>query len=648
MNSITSTSIGKGALATLLIFIYLTGSSQTVSFEDVDAVVANTDSLEQRLETRPDEDYLKRLLILENNWLRTGNPKFGSKLDRIGELATKQKRSDILANYHFLKSFLFVKNRQQGEAFESLDAAVKAFEVVKDTVGVINSYNRLNDLSLRDASDHLRNAETAIESAKKAPEMANMYGNEVVLSSGKLRSGYASTKVEESMVLEIVNKQLEIIGDDPDLQQYRVKIMSALARYYVENKNYDKAYTVLKETFAKYGHTLSSFSRNVFFLSLTKVCILSKRFDEAEKYLQEIVANTRSAEFRSLRQDAFTKYRDLYTAQSKFQQALVYADSSSSLQNLIYNTENINKLNELEAQYKSKEGKSENEALAREDELVKSRSEAITSEILSLFLTGGLVFLYRSRQIAQTQSVEIRRLSQIQKEYMTIVAHDLRGPLYAMQGMYDMVKNAIRDKRYETLEEVAVYIDGATIKTQQLLDNLLTWGMARQEEVPYNPTQVNVAASIQEIRDMYVSMGIFYDFNFVVNCKADLHVYADSAGFSLILRNLIANAAKHLPVTGGRLEVNVLENNEQGVVLTISDNGEGMEAEKLTLINEVFQRPEKFRAGQDGLGLGIILVGKFTQRNKGNIVAKQLEGTGVSFQVVLPDATAVFARKGAA
>lgn len=252
-----------------------------------------------------------------------------------------------------------------------------------------------------------------------------------------------------------------------------------------------------------------------------------------------------------------------------------------------------------------------------------------------IILLTTVYFLNKTKKELQIKLDENSKLIQIRDQYIQIIAHDIRSPLYAMQGMYELVKNAIRTKRYDDLEKVSNFIDETGIKTKNLLDNLLNWGMSQQEYISYNPQKLNIRQSIDEVISIYEATKVLKMLSININCSSDKFVYADNQGFQLILRNLIDNAIKNLPPKG-IIDIVVSSDDNNRTTILIRDNGKGIDKEKLELINDVFKEPLSASLGQNGLGLGIILIGKFVQHNKGFITAQSTPNHGSCFTLTLP------------
>lgn len=615
-------------------------TGQRILYKDIVRVV-NFDSLENALRPNQPNTYLIQLLVLEKSWLKYHSPKFGTKLNELRALAIKLKRNDALPLQVYYKAKLLIIERKNSEAFQTLMDALHGFENEKDTVGIIKVLGELSTLPNKASSSRFYSP-TSFDFAKRNLEIAEKYGDKYYILEALMYLAISyNNQRKTDEVKKIIDKQLKIIGNDKDLQEWKSDVANQLTQFYISEKKYQEAYDNLKQFEELIRISYSTYNYYGYLLKLSDVCILVKRYDEAQKYIEFVQEKVRNKEFELIRLRVYDLNRKLYKQKKDFEKALIYADSLSKLKQEINKNESIEKFNELEVTYKTKELQNQNLALSKENELVKSRNKtiiiAIIGATLSIILLAILLyFLNKSRKKAQLQTEEISKLSQIRDQYIRIIAHDLRSPIYAMQGMYDMVNYAIKTQHFDDLQRISNFIDETGIKTKHLLDNLMNWGMTQQDEVSYDPQKLNVIENLNEVISIYESAKIHKNFTITVNCNAERYVYADKQGFQLILRNLVDNAIKNLPPTNGIIEVLVAADADKNVTIIIQDNGNGIAAEKLATINEVFDNPLMTTMGKNGLGLGITLIGKFVKRNNGFITANSVLNRGSSFTLSLP------------
>jgi two-component system sensor histidine kinase MprB len=106
-------------------------------------------------------------------------------------------------------------------------------------------------------------------------------------------------------------------------------------------------------------------------------------------------------------------------------------------------------------------------------------------------------------------------------------------------------------------------------------------------------------------------------------------VVGEAAAMERAITNLLDNAAKWSPPEG-RVTVRV-----SAGVLTVDDQGPGIDAEDLPHVFERFYRARESR-GMPGSGLGLSIVRQVVARHAGTVAVHNREGGGTRFTVVLP------------
>lgn len=114
----------------------------------------------------------------------------------------------------------------------------------------------------------------------------------------------------------------------------------------------------------------------------------------------------------------------------------------------------------------------------------------------------------------------------------------------------------------------------------------------------------------------------------------------DKLRYQLLLRNLISNALKY----GDEKTVNIRlahNSDSQEVLLTVSDQGQGIAAEHLTHITEPFYRTDNARQRQTGgFGLGLYLCRLIAEAHGGSLNVDSIVGEGTTITVRLPSLSA--------
>jgi signal transduction histidine kinase len=109
------------------------------------------------------------------------------------------------------------------------------------------------------------------------------------------------------------------------------------------------------------------------------------------------------------------------------------------------------------------------------------------------------------------------------------------------------------------------------------------------------------------------------------------HLHSDPDLITLVLQNVVGNAIKYS--TSGTVQVTGERVNDQWV-LSVSDEGPGIEAEHLGRIFEAFTRGESH--GQPGVGLGLTIAARAAALLNAKLTVESTLGTGSIFRLEMP------------
>lgn len=609
------------------------------------AEVKNVDSLEAALDSTNLSAYLQQLLVLENSWSTLNHPKMGSKLALIKKLTDKKTQQKYQPITAYWQAKYEVKNSQLNKALTNFLSAQKGFETRKDTVGLVQVYCNLtnfyfNDISL--PSFKQQNLAKGTSYANKAVVLAESFDDKYYLLSALeyLHMSYGYNEVVPEVNQQLLERQLRIIEENNIKGLLKLAVLANSTNYYSSVGKHQKALKIIEDNLIDFRKNFSLKNYQYILINAIQECEYMGLVSKQKEYIKQLLSISTDVEFWQQRQVGLTSLRNLYQKENRFELADAYADSILVIADSINVLQNVKDIAELEAQ--SKEVKAENELLAKENVLMRSRNIiGLIALAVGILLISILLILLRNnirrRKESTLQSQEIDRLSGIRDEYIKIIAHDLRAPLFAMQGVYDVLKNIIQQRKFEELETVVNYVEESSNTTRILVDKMLNWGLSQQEEVGYQPEKIVLLDVIKHVVAEYDIVRSVKKCEIILACDPKISIYADPMGFQLILRNLLDNAVKSVAKNKGKVCISAEpETNLNMVRITISDNGKGIAPAKLADINAVFENPLNIQHQKLKLGLGILMISKFTKRNRGTMVASSEQYNGSTFVLTLP------------
>lgn len=237
-----------------------------------------------------------------------------------------------------------------------------------------------------------------------------------------------------------------------------------------------------------------------------------------------------------------------------------------------------------------------------------------------------------------TDVTGLKRLEQAKSRFVSLVAHEVKSPLAAIEGYLGAVLAEGAEPvppgakpmlerclvRARTLREmVSELMSLRAAETGQFL-------LSRQALAPADA----VGEAVESLGEVAAAAGVALEWASERH-RAVPAVLADRKAFASIAGNLIGNAVKYTP-RGGRVTVS-LEQRDPYVALVVADTGIGLAKEDCARIFEEFYRVRSERtAAIAGTGLGLPLVKRLVDLHQGRIEVTSEPGCGSVFTVLLP------------
>jgi PAS domain S-box-containing protein len=220
-------------------------------------------------------------------------------------------------------------------------------------------------------------------------------------------------------------------------------------------------------------------------------------------------------------------------------------------------------------------------------------------------------------------------------EFMAVVSHELRTPLTAILGWVQMLQTGNLDE--PTAARALGVIKRNAESQNQLIGDLLDFSRIISGKIRLDVARVElvsvVEAAIDVVSPAADAKGI--RLQSIFDPKAG-PVSGDPERLQQVMWNLLSNAVKFTP-KDGRVQVRLARVNSS-VEITVSDTGQGIDAEFLPYVFERFRQADSATTRrQAGLGLGMAITKHLVELHGGTIRAESLgEGQGATFVLTLP------------
>lgn len=238
--------------------------------------------------------------------------------------------------------------------------------------------------------------------------------------------------------------------------------------------------------------------------------------------------------------------------------------------------------------------------------------------------------------IVMSNITEFKKIELIKSQFVSMVAHELKTPLAAVQGFINIIlddkMNLEREKQKEYLDRSKVRLKGLTDLVNDLLDISrmeLKTKLREIEDVSLEEVIMNTLQFLEfEIKKREIKVVTEFD------TKVKM-IQADLNEVTRLFTNLVSNAIKYNKQKGS-LFISVNESNNY-TIIKVEDTGIGMKPEESAkLFNEFYRIKNEKTRGISGTGLGLSIVKKIVESYYGKIEVASEYGVGTTFTIKLP------------
>ena len=254
-------------------------------------------------------------------------------------------------------------------------------------------------------------------------------------------------------------------------------------------------------------------------------------------------------------------------------------------------------------------------------------------ELVSLLgrLAASAVQNIRSYESERRTVEELRSLSALRADFVSLVSHELRSPMAAVIGAARTLQARWRELRPDQREAFLALIGDETTRLAALIGDVLDTSRIDAGTFTYRFTDVDVAALV---RETVATASVGQDEVPLVSDVGSVpRVRGDAERLRQIFANLIDNAVKYSP-SGEPVEVRVAQSNG-AVIVSVRDRGPGIKEQDQRLIFEKFGRVTGV-GSKPGTGLGLYIARSIAEAHGGTIELSSAPGRGTTFTVKLP------------
>ena len=239
----------------------------------------------------------------------------------------------------------------------------------------------------------------------------------------------------------------------------------------------------------------------------------------------------------------------------------------------------------------------------------------------------------RAFEAERNAAEELRRLSALRADFVSLVSHELRGPMASVIGCASTLRQRWRALSSEQRESFLALIEEETSRLAALVGDVLDTSRLEAGTFTYTFSDVDLDELVREVAAA-VDMG-----QEEVGVRAVVSgplpvVRGDRERIRQVLMNLLGNAVKYT-VSGDEVEVRA-EAEDGAVAVRVRDHGPGISPEDQRVIFEKFGRASPNGPSKPGAGLGLFIARSIAEAHGGSLDVVSERGAGATFIVRFP------------
>ena len=228
---------------------------------------------------------------------------------------------------------------------------------------------------------------------------------------------------------------------------------------------------------------------------------------------------------------------------------------------------------------------------------------------------------------------KLKELNHVKNRLLGTAAHDIRGPVGAMQTAADYILR--RDPPVEKQQSLLKMISKSSSGLLELLADLLDMSALDSGELVLNLSEENLVEMINDRCSLYKSEAENKDIKIEIDLPQQALLNCDAVKMRQVVDNVLTNAIKYSP-TGGEIEVQLVCS-EKFVEFSVSDSGPGIPEDEQKDLFEPFKTlSTKTTGGEKATGLGLTIAKNVVVAHKGDISYGDSAFGGARFNIRLP------------
>ncbi len=243
--------------------------------------------------------------------------------------------------------------------------------------------------------------------------------------------------------------------------------------------------------------------------------------------------------------------------------------------------------------------------------------------------------LQRVTEELREANQQLTSLDRLKDDFIATVTHELRTPLTSIRALSELMADA-PDMAPAQRQRFLGIVVTETERLSRLVNQVLDMAKLESGNADWRNDELDLGALLE--RAVQTTAELFRERGAVVELQLPESVpplRADEDRLMQVVLNLLGNAAKFMPATGGRVQLRLLAD-ERGLTVQVQDNGPGVPPAQQHSVFERFQQGGDAAHRPHGTGLGLPISRRIIEHFGGHIWLQSDPGQGACFSFHLP------------
>jgi signal transduction histidine kinase len=270
------------------------------------------------------------------------------------------------------------------------------------------------------------------------------------------------------------------------------------------------------------------------------------------------------------------------------------------------------------------------------DDVLRILEETSQLRAHSLELEEKSASLERATLQLRAANEQLTSLDRLKDDFMSSVTHELRTPLTSIRALAELMRDDPKIDLAQRRQFIEIIVS-ETERLSRLVNQVLDMAKIESGHAQWHTEELDLCALVKQA--VGTTSELFRECQVQLDLPEQaLRLRSDPDRLTQVMLNLLSNAAKFVPVPGGRVGVS-LSLDDVGVTVRVSDNGPGVPKAQQALIFERFRQGGDAANRPQGTGLGLPISRQIVEHFGGRLWLESVPGQGATFCFSLPQKT---------